>query len=223
MPFNVTYMDVSDFPDILPIFPLPNALLLPRGQMPLNVFEPRYVSMIDDALRGGSRLIGMIQPQPDQPRKIKLPKLFDVGCIGRITQFAETGEGRYLLTLTGVIRFKIVAEVPSITPYRQVKIDVSDYLIDLEPRAGEEAVDRDALLTTLRKFSKANDISIDWDGVKEAPNEALVNALSMMSPYGVKEKQALLEAQDLHARAEMLIAITEFELARQSDGEITVQ
>lgn len=223
MPFNVTYMDVSDFPDTLPIFPLPSALLLPRGQMPLNVFEPRYVSMIDDALRSGSRLIGMIQPKSDQPRKIKAPKLFDIGCIGRITQFAETGEGRYLLTLTGVIRFKIVSELPSITPYRQVKIDVEDYLIDLEPRAGEDAVDRDALLVALRKFSKAHDISIDWDGVKEAPNEALVNALSMMSPYGIKEKQALLEAKDLYARAEMLIAITEFELARQSDGETTVQ
>ncbi len=222
MPFNVSYMDVSDFPEIIPIFPLTGALLLPRGQIPLNVFEPRYVSMIDDALKS-SRLIGMIQPLPNQSRKISVPKLFEVGCIGRITQFAETGDGRYLLTLTGVIRFRMTSEISSITPYRQAKFNIEDYLVDLEPRAGEDAVDRDMLLATLRKFSKANDVSIDWDGVKEAPNEALVNALSMMAPYGVKEKQALLEAQDLHDRSEMLIAITEFELARQSDGETTVQ
>ncbi len=222
MPFNVTYMDASDFPETLPIFPLLGSLLLPRGQMPLNVFEPRYVSMIDDALKS-HRLIGVIQPLPSQTRKTANPKLFDVGCIGRITQFAETGDGRYALSLTGVIRFKIIMELPKITPYRQVSFDVDDYLVDLEPRAGEDAVDRGSLLIALRKFSEVNDISIDWDGVKEAPNEALVNALSMMAPYGVKEKQALLEATDLHARAEMLIAITEFELAKQSDGETTVQ
>ncbi len=223
MPYNVTYSDASDFPELLPLFPMPGALLLPRGQMPLNIFEPRYVSMIDDALKG-SRLIGIIQPLPNQPRKATTPKLYETGCIGRITQFAESGDGRYLLTLTGVIRFHLQEEVTAITPYRLARFDVEPFLVDLEPRAGEEAVDREGLLAALRSFSKANEVAIDWDGVKEAPNEALVNALSMMSPYGVKEKQALLEARDLRARAEMLVAITEFELARQSpDGDNTVQ
>ena len=223
MPFNSPYRSSADFPGVVPIFPLPGALLLPRGQMPLNIFEDRYVTMIDDALRG-SRLIALIQPVPDQPSRTPTPELYSVGCLGRITQFAETGDGRYLVTLTGITRFQIGEEMPTVTPYRQFKIDVDRYLTDLEARAGEELVDRDALIEALRKFSKANDVAIDWDGVKEAPNEALVNALSMMSPYGVKEKQALLEAADLKSRADMLVAITEMEMARQfSDGETTVQ
>ena len=223
MPFNVPYRSAEDFPDIVPVFPLPGALLLPRGQMPLNIFEDRYIAMIDDALRT-ARLVALIQPVPDQPSKSGTPELYSVGCLGRITQFAETGDGRYLVTLTGIARFQIGQEMPSVTPYRQFKFDVEPYLTDLEARAGEDDVDREALIEALRKFSKANDVSIDWDGVKEAPNEALVNALSMMSPYGVKEKQALLEATDLKNRADMLVAITEMELARQfSDGETTVQ
>ncbi len=223
MPFNIPYRGASDFPALVPVFPLPGALLLPRGQMPLNIFEERYVAMIDDALKG-ARLIGMIQPLSETAERVASPALYSVGCLGRITQFAETGDGRYLVTLTGITRFQLGAEVASLTPYRQFQMNVEAYLTDLEARAGEEAVDREALLVALRKFSKANDVAIDWDGVKEAPNEALVNALSMMSPYGIKEKQALLEASDLKSRAEMLVAITEMELARQfSDGETTVQ
>ena len=187
MPFNVPYRQASDFPELVPLFPLPGALLLPRGQMPLNIFEDRYVAMIDDALRG-SRLIGLIQPVPEQPSKAGTPELYSVGCLGRITQFAETGDGRYLVTLTGIVRFVIGEEMASVTPYRQFRFDVEPYITDLEARAGEDAVDREAVLDALRKFSKANDVAIDWDGVKEAPNEALVNALSMMSPYGVKGK-----------------------------------
>ncbi|MBY0612335.1 MAG: LON peptidase substrate-binding domain-containing protein [Beijerinckiaceae bacterium] len=223
MPFNSPYRSASDFPEVVPVFPLPGALLLPRGQMPLNIFEDRYVTMIDDALRG-TRLIALIQPVPEQPSRMAAPELYSVGCLGRITQFAETGDGRYLITLTGIARFQIREEMPTVTPYRQFRIDVEPFLTDLEARAGEELVDREALIEALRKFSKANDVAIDWDGVKEAPNEALVNALSMMSPYGVKEKQALLEAPDLKSRADMLVAITEMEMARQfSDGETTVQ
>ncbi len=223
MPFNVPYTSASDFPDVIPLFPMAGALLLPRGQMPLNVFEPRYVEMVDAALKS-SRLIGIVQPLPDQSSRISKPKLYKIGCIGRITQFAETGDGRYILTLSGIIRFEMLEELAALTPYRQCRFEVEPYLVDLEARAGEEAVDRQALIEALRKFSKANDVAIDWDGVKEAPNEALVNALSMMSPYGIKEKQALLEAVDLKSRAEMLVAITEMELARQSsDGEPTVQ
>ena len=223
MPFNTSYGSTADFPELVPIFPLPGALLLPRGQMPLNIFEDRYVTMVDDCLTG-ARLIGLIQPVPDHATRLAQPELYQVGCLGRLTQFAETGDGRYLLTLTGVCRFRLGEEITSLTPYRQFRFSVEPFLKDLEARAGEDAVDRAALIEALRKFSKANDVPIDWDGVKEAPNEALVNALSMMSPYGVKEKQALLEASDLKSRAEMLVAITEMELARQfSDGETMVQ
>ena len=223
MPFNASYGGIADFPDLVPVFPLPGALLLPRGQMPLNIFEDRYVTMIDDCLKG-SRMIGLIQPVPEHATKLTVPELYQVGCLGRLTQFAETGDGRYLVTLTGICRFQIGEEMSTLTPYRQFGFSVEPYLTDLEARAGEDDVDRDALIEALRKFSKANEVAIDWDGVKEAPNEALVNALSMMSPYGVKEKQALLEANDLKSRAEMLVAITEMELARQfSGGDTMVQ
>lgn len=214
------YRDPGDLPAAVPIFPLSGALLLPRGQMPLNVFEPRYLAMVDDALRG-SRIIGMIQPDLDKPGPGEAPALYQVGCIGRITQFAESGDGRYIITLTGIARFRMVEELPSMTPYRQCRIDSAEFAGDFMPRFGEEGVDRDAVVAALRGFAKANDVPVDWDSVKQAPNEALVNALAMMSPYGPREKQALLEAVDLKARADVLVAITEFELARKAGGRDT--
>jgi Lon protease-like protein len=219
MAMNATYLGPSDLPDVLPVFPLSGALLLPRGQMPLNIFESRYLAMIDDALRG-FRLVGMVQREQDD-ETLTVPPLFSVGCAGRITQFAETGDGRYLVTLTGVSRFRIADELPTLTPYRQCRVDFSRFGVDFEPRAGEDQVDRDGVIGTLEKFVKANNLRIDWKGIHEAPNEALVNALAMMSPFGAREKQALLEAPDLRARAEMLIAITEMDLARSEDGSDT--
>lgn len=213
MPSNVHYANAADLPETLPLFPLPGALLLPRGQMPLNIFEPRYLAMIDAAL-AGDRLIGMIQPDPATSETIALPGLYGVGCAGRITQFAETGDGRYLLQLTGICRFRLVEERPMLTPFRSAKVDFATFEADLEPRRGEEAVDRTAIFRALRAFSDANQVSIDWKSIEEAPNEALVNALSMMAPFGASEKQALLEAVDLKTRADMLVAITEIELAR---------
>jgi Lon protease-like protein len=209
---------------MVPLFPLPGALLLPRGQMPLNIFEPRYLAMIDDVLKS-HRLIGMIQPDEGAEDSTRLtPSLYGVGCIGRITQIAETGDGRYLLTLTGVARFELVEEVRALTPYRQAKVSYSRFARDFEARAGEDDVDRTGLLRALKEFALANEFKIDWKGVNEAPNEALVNALSMMAPFGPKEKQALLEAIDLKTRAEMLVAITEMELARNgSDTDTTLQ
>jgi uncharacterized protein len=218
MPSNAVYADPGDFPQALALFPLPGALLLPRGQMPLNIFEPRYVAMIDAAL-AGSRLIGMIQPDPSVAHRIGLPNIYPVGCAGRITQFAETGDGRYLLQLTGIARFRVIEELGSEKPFRQAKVDFSAFIGDLVAGQGEEEVDRAALLGALRSFSDANRVPIDWASIEQAPNEALVNALSMMSPYGVREKQALLEATNLKARAEMLIAITEMELARKDGDE----
>jgi Lon protease-like protein len=216
MPINIEYRGPADLPEILPVFPLPGALLLPRGQMPLNIFEPRYLAMIDDAFRDGHRLIGMIQPDiAHSPKNSDKPALFSVGCVGRITQLAESGDGRYILELTGVSRFKVLAELEVLTAYRQCKVDFFTFVDDFTPRMGEDEVDREALLTVLADFLKANNLKVDWEGVETAPNEALVNALAMMSPYGVAEKQAMLEAPDLKTRAEILIAVTEMDLAKK--------
>jgi uncharacterized protein len=216
MPINADYRGPGDLPELIPVFPLPGALLLPRGQMPLNIFEPRYLEMVDDALREGHRLIGMIQPDLTHSASEDKPKLFHVGCAGRITQFAESGDGRYILELTGVSRFRVTEELTVLTPYRQCKADFFAFVDDFTARKGEDAVDRKRLLEVLTDFLKVNNLKVDWDGIETAPNEALVNALAMMSPYGPPEKQAMLEAPDLKTRAEILIAVTEMDLAKKS-------
>jgi Lon protease-like protein len=218
MPMNVIYRRSSDLQSVIPVFPLPGALLLPRGQLPLNIFEPRYLAMVDDSLRDGHRLIGMIQPDPAHPGSEDKPELFKVGCVGRITQFAESGDGRYLLQLTGIARFRVEEELNVATAYRQCRVTYVPFADDFTARKGEEQVDRKALLEALSAFLKANNLKTDWEGIENAPNEALVNALAMMSPYGVAEKQALLEASDLKSRAEVLIAVTEMELAKKTAG-----
>jgi Lon protease-like protein len=224
MPMNAVYRGSADLPEIIPVFPLSGALLLPRGQMPLNIFEPRYLEMIDDSLRDGHRLVGMIQPDPTHPGADDKPNLFKVGCVGRITQLAETGDGRYLIQLTGISRFRIEEELKVATAYRQCRVSYVPFANDFIARKGEEAVDREALLEALSAFLKANNLKTDWEGVENAPNEALVNALAMMSPYGPAEKQALLEAPDLKTRAEILIAATEIELAKsKTSGETPLQ
>jgi uncharacterized protein len=215
---NAAYRGPADLPEVIPVFPLPGALLLPRGQMPLNIFEPRYLAMIDDSMRDGRRLIGMIQPDPAHPGSEQKPTLFKIGCVGRITQLAETGDGRYIIQLTGIARFRIAEELEVATAYRQCRVDYAPFAQDFTARMGEDAVDRQALLETLAAFLKANNLKTDWDGIENAPNEALVNALAMMSPYGAAEKQALLEAPDLKTRAEILIAATQIELAKKSTG-----
>jgi uncharacterized protein len=220
MGINVPYRGPDDLPQTLRVFPLSGALLLPRGHMPLNIFEPRYLALVDDAMKS-DRLIGMIQPDEESASEALAPALYGTGCAGRITQFAETGDGRYLVTLTGVARFAVANELAADTPYRQCQVDFHKFVSDFTARAGEESVDREAVLDALRRFAKANDLRVDWKGIEEAPNEALVNALAMMSPFGAREKQALLEALDLKARAEILVAITEFELAKAGGGSET--
>lgn len=215
MPINAEYKGPADLPKVIPVFPLPGALLLPRGQMPLNIFEPRYLQMVDDALRDGHRLIGMIQPDVTHSHSSERPALFKVGCVGRITQLAESGDGRYILELTGVARFRVTEEQTVLTPYRQCRVDYSAFVDDFTARKGEEDVDRPALLRALTQFLKVNQLKVDWEGIESAPNEALVNALAMMSPYGPAEKQALLEAPNLKTRAEILIAVTEMDLAKK--------
>ena len=224
MPMNAVYRGPIDLPENISVFPLPGALLLPRGQMPLNIFEPRYLAMVDDSLRDGHRLIGMIQPDPAHPGPEDKPNLFKIGCAGRITQFAETGDGRYVMHLTGVARFRVEEELEVLTSYRQCRVTYAPFADDFVARKGEETVDREALLQALTSFLKANNLKTDWAGVESAPNEALVNALAMMSPYGVAEKQAMLEAPDLKSRAEILVAITEIELAKSGgNGETQLQ
>jgi Lon protease-like protein len=224
MPMNSTYLGPGDLPDVIPVFPLEGALLLPRGQLPLNIFEPRYLMMFDDAFRSGRRLIGMIQPDTAHPGPQDKPNLYRIGCIGRITQFAETGDGRYVIQLTGVARFRIEAELAVATPYRQCRVTYVPFADDFVGHKGEDEVDRESLLQALSNFLKANELKADWEGIEHAPNEALVNALAMMSPYGPAEKQALLEAPDLKTRAEILVAVTEIELAKgRTQGETPLQ
>jgi hypothetical protein len=224
MPMNAQYRGPIDLPEVIPVFPLPGALLLPRGQMPLNIFEPRYLAMVDDTLRDGHRLIGMIQPDAVHSGSAERPRLFTIGCVGRITQLAESGDGRYQLELTGVARFRVVEELQVQTDYRQCRVTYAPFAGDFVARKGENEVDRTALLRTLGDFLKANNLKADWEGIDKAPNEALVNALAMMSPYGAAEKQALLEAPDLKTRAEILIAITEIELAKKNtEGDPRLQ
>ncbi len=222
---NATYLKAEDLPQTVPVFPLSGALLLPGGQMPLNIFEPRYLTMIEDALCS-ERLIGMIQPRFDAPSgarrglgRIKpdsdsKPALCEMGCIGRITAFQECGDGRYAINLTGVCRYRVVRERKCASGYR--RCDVAPFAADLCGDDDGSTVDRNALLDCFRKYLEANGMEADWEAVRRSGNETLVTALCMMSPYGPAEKQALLEASDLRTRAETLIAITEIALARGS-------
>lgn len=200
-------------PSVIPVFPLAGALLLPSGQLPLTIFEPRYLAMVDRAL-AGDRLIGMIQPRPGA-KKAARPPLCAVGCAGRITSIAETGDNRYALTLTGVARYRPVAELEANgEPFRRFEVDWSEFAADFAGQGGENEVDRAALLAAFRAYLQANDLDANWETVNEMSTDILVNALSMLSPYGPAEKQALLEAPDLKTRAATLVAITEMSLAR---------
>ncbi|MFI0846737.1 LON peptidase substrate-binding domain-containing protein [Mesorhizobium sp. IMUNJ 23232] len=212
---NAHYRLVSDLPATVPVFPLLEALLLPGGRMPLNVFEPRYLQLVDDAMRG-SRIIGMVQPALDgSKRHDDEPELCQVGCMGRIISLSETGDGRYLISLQGICRYRILQELAVRTPFRQCRI--APFVGDLEEDRGAGEVNRPALLKAFRAYLQANELEADWESVSRADNTMLVNALSMMAPYGAAEKQALLEAPDLKTRADTLIAITEMTLARDND------
>ena len=205
---------------MLPVFPLTGVLLLPGSQLPLNIFEPRYLAMFDDAL-AGNRLIGMVQPSFGEARheagQAHVQALCQVGCIGRITSFAEMEDGRYLTSLTGICRFRLLDEQHPTKGYRNFHI--APFATDLNGPDDEAQVDREALLAAFRAYLDANKLEADWESVERASNATLVNSMAMMSPYGPAEKQALLEAPDLKTRAETLIAITEIVLAR-SFGDI---
>ncbi len=213
---NAHYRQESDLPHSVALFPLEGALLLPGSRLPLNIFEPRYLQMVDHAI-ASNRLIGLIQPSLDgATRADGEPGLCEVGCFGRITSMTETGDGRYLIALQGVCRFRLGEELTVKTPFRQARI--MPFLADLDDSGNDAgAIDRPALLKVFRAYLQANELQADWEGVSRADDAMLVNALSMMAPYGPAEKQALLEAPDLRTRAETLIAITEMALARDND------
>lgn len=212
-------------PRLLPIFPLPGALLLPGGKLPLNVFEPRYLAMIDDALRT-HRMIGMITPLPDEVREEKAPHrpvadTYVIGCAGRLVGFNETDDGRYVVSLAGLSRFRVVEEVASTRGYRQVATDWTGFEADLEayPEDAPSILDRDRLIVLLKQFFHNHNMSAEWDAFREATEETLITVLSMSCPFSVPEKQALLEAATLAKRAETLMTMLEFAVADPGGDE----
>jgi hypothetical protein len=211
-PFDLPH---DQLPETIPVFPLTGVLLLPRGKLPLNIFEPRYLNMVQDAL-ASNRLIGMIQPRDGGMGNH--PPLYDIGCVGRITSFSETEDGRFLITLTGISRFKIAGEVPTTRGYRRIIADWSAFAGDLDEDAPCD-LDRTNLDGTLRAYFKQQGISANWDSIAQAPLDRLITSLAMICPFDAPEKQALLESPDLNARAKLLLALVEMAVHQGGDGE----
>jgi hypothetical protein len=205
----------------MPVFPLKGAILLPRVTLPLNIFEPRYLAMVDHAL-STTRVIGILQPKAaDELGESPTGKGFGlraIGTAGRITSYSETADGRYLITLTGVARFDVAGEVESQYPFRICDVRCDRFAYDLVAGWGEDEVDRERLLKVLRSYLEQNNLKADWEAINRSSTEFLVNTLSMISPYGAEEKQALLEAAHLKERSEVLVALAEMQLASRSDG-----
>jgi Lon protease-like protein len=196
----------ADLPSEFPIFPLPGALLLPHGRLPLNIFEPRYLAMVEDSL-GQGRLFGMIQPNTHAPRVQNGPSLYQIGCLGRLSQFAETDDGRFLITLTGVSRYRVVEELPIRRGYRRITADFTPFKADLSPAGTGMGVKRAELLEALRPFFTLHDIDANWDAIERMPEASLVTTLAMLCPFDTAEKQALLEAPTESDRAADLLAL----------------
>jgi Lon protease-like protein len=207
---------IADLPDVVPVFPLPGALLLPRARLPLQVFEPRYLAMLDDVLKTSHRLIGMIQPyaRPDDSSR-----LHAIGCAGRITSFYETDDGRYMITLTGVSRFRIAQELDGFTPYRRCEVSWSGFERDLGAVEKDPAFDRAPFLKMLGRFFEDEGLSTDWDSLGDADDELLINSLAMLCPFEPEDRQALLEAPSLPTRRETLTTLIQFALRGGSGDE----
>lgn len=209
-------IDIDGLPVSLPVFPLSGVLLLPRGQLPLNIFEPRYLAMVEDSFKNG-RLIGMVQPQ-DAEKNTDSPELYRTGCGGRITEFSETDDGRFLITLTGLCRFNVIKELEEVSGYRRAKVTWTPFEADLKPE-GCIDIDREKLRTLLENYFDMHELSCDWSAFEKAPDERLITCLSMVCPLGAKEKQALLEADCCASRADMFMAMLEMALHdRDSEG-----
>ncbi len=200
----------ADLPKIVPVFPLPGAILLPRARLPLHIFEPRYLAMLDDTMKTTHRLIGMIQPTggPDEDSE----QLHAVGCAGRLSAFSETDDGRYMITLGGISRFRLVREESGFTPYHRFAVTWDEYSRDLGPIEKDAELERDAFLELLSRFFQDRSLKTDWDSLRDAEDELLVNSLCMLCPFEPEDKQALLEARTLVDRRKTLEALIEFEL-----------
>ncbi len=209
----------ADLPSTIPVFPLPGALLLPRARLPLHIFEPRYLAMMDDTLKTSHRLIGMIQPCGGPGGE---DRLHSIGCAGRVTAFSETEDGRYMITLTGISRFRVVEEVDGFTPYRKCNVQWKGFGRDLGGAEHDPQMNRAGLLKLLRKYFETEDLKTDWDSLAQADEELLINSLSMLCPFNSEDKQALLEAPSLVTRRETLVTLLEFAM-RGGSGEEVMQ
>ena len=203
-----------DLPKSIPVFPLPKAVLLPRSRLPLHIFEPRYLAMIEDCLKTPNRLIGMVQPTGADDR------LHSIGCAGKLTQFSETEDGRYMITLTGVSRYRIENEIDGFTPYRRFNVSWDSFEKDRESPIQDSKFDRKSFFELLKKFLEGEGLSTDWETLQQADNELLINSLSMMLDFDLEDKQALLEAPSLQTRRETLTTLFEFSLRGGSDDEV---
>ncbi|MDJ0858566.1 MAG: LON peptidase substrate-binding domain-containing protein [Dinoroseobacter sp.] len=208
----------ADLPGTIPVFPLPGALLLPRARLPLHIFEPRYLAMLDDALKTSHRLIGMVQPR-DVPGSADR-RLHAIGCAGRLTAFSETEDGRYMITLSGISRYRITREVAGFTPYLKADVDWEGFDRDQGPTEKDPGFDRDRFLALLKRYFEAQEMRTDWDSLDEAEDELLINSLSMLCPFEPEDKQALLEAPSLSTRRETLVTLIEFALRGGANEEM---
>jgi uncharacterized protein len=211
------YNSTGELPNPLPIFPLSGVLLLPRGQLPLNVFEPRYLALVESAL-SGSRLIGMIQPTEHEDKTLK-PALSAIGCAGRVTGYRETEDGRYLITLTGICRFRVAEEFDTHASFRAVRPDFAPFAGDLV-EGDEEDFPRERMLAALNEYLQRRELKADWRSVMNAPAETLVNALAMLCPFEPNEKQALLEAPSWTERVITLLALLEMSSATPGSNSV---
>ncbi len=209
----------ADLPEVIAVFPLPGALLLPRARLPLHIFEPRYLAMVEDCLKSPTRLIGMVQPRETPSGE---PRLQAIGCAGRLTSFSEAEDGRYMITLSGISRFRIRDEVQGFTPYRRCAVDWAAFARDMGVAEADPDFDRESFLAVLARYFAARNLSTDWEGLRSAEPELLINALSQLSPFSPEDKQALLEAPDLVTRRETLVTLIEFAL-RGGNGEEMLQ
>tara|TARA_B100000242_G_scaffold120849_1_gene84729 strand:- start:144 stop:776 length:633 start_codon:yes stop_codon:yes gene_type:complete len=203
-----------DLPTTIPVFPLPKAILLPRSRLPLHIFEPRYLAMVDDCLKTPHRFIGMLQPTGNEGR------LHSIGCAGKLTQFSETEDGRYMITLTGISRYRLDSEIEGFAPYRRFNVQWTGFEKDWEVPEQDSKFDRDSFFDLLKKFLEGEGLSTDWETLQQADNELLINSLSMMLDFDLEDKQALLEAPSLQTRRETLTTLFEFSLRGGSDDEV---
>jgi Lon protease-like protein len=213
---------LADLPEMIPVFPLPGALLLPRARLPLNIFEPRYLAMLEDVLKTPHRLVGMVQPIV-VPEARDAGRLHRIGCAGRVTAFQETEHGRYLITLSGISRFRMCKEEEGFTPYLRARVEWQSFERDLGRCEGDEGFERSDFLGVLARYFETAQLSSDWDSLKEADEEMLVNSLSVLLPFDPEEKQALLEAPTLANRRETLVTLMEFALCGGGGDEGAIQ